>query len=169
MSLIINQGKQDTSNDNNFEVMISAHELAQITKIELDKEWPDTLNITYKVISEGKFKGRNFWDRVSFDPKGQFSWKYRNLRKAAGVPYTEGESAKIDIEALLLNKAINVELTSRKGNDGNDYQAVKYKAAEAKKDEEPKKEAVETPAEEDEIKPEELPFIDPDSDTDVEW
>ena len=121
MSLIINQGKQDTSNDNNFEVMLSANELAQIIKIELDKDWPDTLSITYKVISEGKYKGRQFWDRVSFDPKGQFSWKYRNLRKAAGVPYTEGENPKIDIEALLLNKAISVELTSRKGNDGNDY------------------------------------------------
>ena len=85
MSLIINQGKQDTSGDTNFEVMVSANEVAQISKIELDKEWADTLSITFKVISDGKYKGRLFWDRVSFDPKGQFSWKYRNLRKAAGV------------------------------------------------------------------------------------
>ena len=127
MSLIINQGKQDTSGDNNFEVMISAHEIAQISKIELDKEWENTLNITFKVISEGNFKGRLFWDRVSFDPTGKFSWKYRNLRKAAGCPYAETEGPKVDIEALLLNKAVNVELMVRKGNDGNDYQGVKYK------------------------------------------
>lgn len=129
MSLIINQGKQDTSGDTNFEVMISSNEIAQISKLELDKEWENTLNITFKVISEGKFKGRLFWDRVSFDPAGKFSWKYRNLRKAAGVPYTDGESPKIDIEALLLNKAVTVELMVRKGNDGNDYQGVKYKVS----------------------------------------
>jgi hypothetical protein len=129
MSLIINQGKQDTSGDTNFEVMISSNEIAQITKMELDKDWENTLNITFKVISEGKFKGRLFWDRVSFDPAGKFSWKYRNLRKAAGVPYTDGESPKIDIEALLLNKAVTVELMVRKGNDGNDYQGVKYKVS----------------------------------------
>lgn len=129
MSLIINQGKQDTSGDTNFEVMVSASEIAQITKMELDSDWPNTLNITFKVISEGNFKGRLFWDRVSFDPTGKFSWKYRNLRKAAGVPYKDGEAEKIDIESLLLNKAVNVELTVRKGNDGNDYQGVKYKVS----------------------------------------
>ena len=162
MSLIINQGKQDTSSDNNFEVMISANEVAQITKMELDKDWPDTLNITFKVISEGKYKGRLFWDRISFDPKGQFSWKYRNLRKAAGVPYTESENAKIDIEALLLNKAVTVELMVRKGNDGNDYQGIKYKPGNAKPVETP---VDETPAEE----VTENPFEDLPTDTEVEW
>lgn len=162
MSLIINQGKQDTSSDNNFEVMVSANEVAQITKMELDKDWPDTLNITFKVISEGKYKGRLFWDRISFDPKGQFSWKYRNLRKAAGVPYTESENAKIDIEALLLNKAVTVELMVRKGNDGNDYQGIKYKPGNTK----PVETTVdETPAEE----VTENPFEDLPTDTEVEW
>jgi hypothetical protein len=143
--------------------MISANEVAQITKIELDKDWPDTLNITFKVISEGKYKGRLFWDRVSFDPKGQFSWKYRNLRKAAGVPYTESENAKIDIEALLLNKAVTVELMVRKGNDGNDYQGIKYKASNVSA---PQTESVvETPAEE----VTENPFEDLPTDTEVEW
>ena len=166
MSLIINQGKQDTSGDNNFEVMVSANETAQITKMELDKDWPDTLNITYKIISEGKYKGRLFWDRISFDPKGQFSWKYRNLRKAAGVPYTDGESAKIDIEALLLNKAVTVELTVRKGNDGNDYQGVKYKVSNIKT-EAPVKPA---PVAEETTEPEENPFdSDLSTDTDVDW
>ena len=66
---------------------------------------------------------------TEYHPAGKFSWKYRNLRKAAGVPYTDGESPKIDIEALLLNKAVTVELMVRKGNDGNDYQGVKYKVS----------------------------------------
>ena len=167
MSLIINQGKQDTSSDNNFEVMVSANEIAQITKIEMDKDWDNTLNITFKVISDGKYKGRLFWDRVSFDPKGQFSWKYRNLRKAAGVPYTDSESPKIDIEALLLNKAVTVELAVRKGNDGNDYQGVKYKVVSTKTGQ-PK--AVQTPAtvEAEEENPFES-YDEPTTDTEVEW
>jgi hypothetical protein len=127
MSLIINQGKQDTSKDMTFEVMVSPNEIAQITAIELDKEWEKTIKVTFKIIGESKYKGRLFWDRISFDPANQFSWKYRNVRRAAGVPYVEGESPQIDIEALLLNKAVTVELAVRKGNDGNDYQGVKYK------------------------------------------
>lgn len=172
MSLIINQGKQDTSGDNNFEVMISSNEIAQITKMELDKDWENTLNITFKIISEGKFKGRLFWDRVSFDPAGKFSWKYRNLRKAAGVPYTDGESPKIDIEALLLNKAVTVELMVRKGNDGNDYQGVKYKVS----NNTAKTETVAAPAQtpvataEEEVNPfESADFAEDATDVEVPW
>lgn len=167
MSLIINQGKQDTSDDKNFEVMVSTNEIAQITEMKLDENWDNTLNITFKVISEGKYKNRLFWDRVSFDAKSPFSWKYRNLRKSAGVPYTDGESPKIDIESLLLNKAVTVELMVRKGNDGNDYQGVKYKVGNTKASE-----AKAEPAkEETEIDPEDLPFNDTDlpTDTEVEW
>lgn len=131
MGLIINQGKQDTSKDNQFEVIISKEELAQIVKLEMDPEWENTIKITLKIIGENsKYKNRLVWDRVSF--AGEFAWKYRSLRKAAGVPYTESESPNIDIEALLLNKAIVVELMARKGNDGNDYQSVKYKVSSAK-------------------------------------
>ena len=172
MSLIINQGKQDTSGDTNFEVMVSSNEIAQITKMELDKDWENTLNITFKVISDGKFKGRLFWDRISFDPSGKFSWKYRNLRKAAGVPYTDGESPKIDIEALLLNKAVAVELMVRKGNDGNDYQGVKYKVTNNTATPKPAAAPVQTPVAtvEEEM---ELPFdtdsFDDGSSEEVSW
>lgn len=170
MSLIINQGKQDTSGDTNFEVMISANEVAQITKMEMDKDWENTLNITFKVISEGKFKGRLFWDRVSFDPKGQFSWKYRNLRKAAGVPYSESESPKIDIEALLLNKAVTVELMVRKGNDGNDYQGVKYKVSNVKTEDKPVATPVQVTEDVVEDVVDDNPFdSDLSTDTDVNW
>ena len=170
MSLIINQGKQDTSGDTNFEVMVSANEIAQITKMEMDKDWENTLNITFKVISEGKYKGRLFWDRVSFDPKGQFSWKYRNLRKAAGVPYSESESPKIDIEALLLNKAVTVELMVRKGNDGNDYQGVKYKVSNVKTEDKPIATPVQVTEDVVEDVVDDNPFdSDLSTDTDVNW
>lgn len=164
MSLFINQGKQDTSNDKSFEPIISDNEIAQITKIELDENWPNTLNITFKIIGESKYKNRLFWDRVSFDPKGEFSWKYRNLRKAAGVPYTETEDAKIDIEALLLNKAITVDLSTRKGNDGNDYQSVKYKVA---KTTSAPAQTPEAPVETEEIQEDDS--IDVTTDEDVPW
>ena len=128
MGLIINQGKQDTSKDNQFEIILSKDELVQIVKLEMDPDWENTIKVTLKVIGENsKYKNRLLWDRVSFS--GEFSWKYRNLRKAAGVPYTETEAPNVDIEALLLNKAVHVELTARKGNDGNDYQSIKYKAS----------------------------------------
>ena len=166
MGLIINQGKQDTSKDNQFEVILSKDELAQIIKIEMDPEWENTLKVTLKIIGEtSKHKNRLLWDRVSF--AGEFAWKYRSLRKAAGVPYVESESPNVDIEALLLNKAVNVELTARKGNDGNDYQSIKYKATAAK----PAPVATPAPAKEEyTVEAEVNPFDSaPNTDSDVEW
>lgn len=162
MGLIINQGKQDTSKDNQFEIILSKEELAQIIKLEMDPDWENTIKVTLKIIGEdSKFKNRLLWDRVSFS--GEFSWKYRNLRKAAGVPYAENEAPNIDIEALLLNKAVHVELTARKGNDGNDYQSIKYKVANSTKE---TKEA--TPVTEETV--EENPFDSaPETDSEVDW
>ena len=160
MGLIINQGKQDTSKDGQFEIILSKDELAQIIKLEMDPDWENTIKVTLKVIGENSpNKNRLLWDRVSFS--GEFSWKYRNLRKAAGVPYVESESPNIDIEALLLNKAVHVELTARKGNDGNDYQSIKYKVTNNKTTEEPTK--VEETVEEN-------PFDSaPETDSEVDW
>jgi hypothetical protein len=170
MGLIINQGKQDTSKDNQFEVIISKDELVQIVKLEMDADWENTLKVTLKIIGENsKYKNRLVWDRVSFS--GEFAWKYRSLRKAAGVPYVESESPNVDIEALLLNKAVNVELTARKGNDGNDYQSIKYKAIAAKPAATKVASApvVEATVEEDVIV-DENPFDSaPNTDSDVEW
>ena len=163
MGLIINQGKQDTSKDNQFEIILSKDELAQIIKLEMDPDWENTIKVTLKIIGEkSPKKNRLLWDRVSF--AGEFSWKYRNLRKAAGVPYVESESPNVDIEALLLNKAVHVELTARKGNDGNDYQSIKYKATNNDKPAEKPAE----PAEETAV--EENPFDSvPETDSEVDW
>ena len=134
MGILINQGVQDTTQDNKFDPIVEKNVLAQITEIKLadSKKMPNTLEITFRIL-QGAHKSRFFWDRVTFDPKSDFSWKYRSLRKAAGVPYSETEPKTVDIEALLLNKAVLVDLGVRTGKnkDGEDqaYQNVIYKVA----------------------------------------
>lgn len=130
MSLIINQGKQDTTQDNKFNPITEKNVLAQITEIKLATSQTNTLEITMRLLN-GANKGRFVFDRVSYDPTSDFSWKYRAVRKAAGCPYNENESAQIDIEKLLLNKAVTVDLGVRKGKnkDGveQEYQNITYK------------------------------------------
>jgi len=134
MGILINQGVQDTTQDNKFQPIVEKNVLAQITEIKLadSKKMPNTLEITFRIL-QGPHKSRFFWDRVTFDPKSNFSWKYRSLRKAAGVPYSETEPKTVDIEALLLNKAILVDLGIRlgKNKDGEEtaYQNVIYRVA----------------------------------------
>ena len=132
MPLVINQGKQDTTQDNKFNPIKAKGVLAQITEIKLadSNKMPDTLEITFRIIA-GEHKNRFFWDRVTYAADSNFSWKYRSLRKAAGVPYSKDEPKNIDIEKLLLNKAVTVDLGIRKGKnrDGieQEYQNVIYK------------------------------------------
>ena len=131
MSLFINQGKQDTSNDSkDFPIIIENDVTLQITGISLSKFKAKALNVNFKVLS-GVNKNRVLFDTVDFDPASPLSWKYRSLRNCAGCPYKEGEPANIDIEVLLLNKVIKADLSARAGKDseGNikDYQNIKYK------------------------------------------
>lgn len=130
MSLIINQGKQDTTQDNKFNPITEKNVLAQITEIKLATTQVNTLEITMRLLN-GANKGRFIFDRVNYDPKSDFSWKYRAVRKAAGCPYNENESAQIDIEKLLLNKAVTVDLGVRKGKnqagEEQEYQNITYK------------------------------------------
>lgn len=130
MSLIINQGKQDTTQDNKFNPITEKNVLAQITEIKLATSQTNTLEITMRLLN-GANKGRFVFDRVNYDPNSDFSWKYRAVRKAAGCPYNENESAQIDIEKLLLNKAVTVDLGVRKGKnqagEEQEYQNITYK------------------------------------------
>ena len=130
MSLIINQGKQDTTQDNKFNPITEKNVLAQITEIKLATSQTNTLEITMRLLN-GANKGRFVFDRVNYDPTSDFSWKYRAVRKAAGCPYNENESAQIDIEKLLLNKAVTVDLGVRKGKnqagEEQEYQNITYK------------------------------------------
>lgn len=130
MSLIINQGKHDISKDNQFTPIVENDVLAQITEIKLSDK-TDALDITFRLL-DGKHKGRNIWDTVYFNPTSPMAWKYRTLRRCAGSPYVEGEANNIDIEALLLNKAVKMDLSVRKGKpgtsgEGKEFQDIKYK------------------------------------------
>lgn len=131
MGLLINQGTQDTTQDNKFNPIVAPNVLLEVTELKLAQTQASTLEITFRVL-EGQYKNKSVFDRVIFDPKSNMSWKYRQLRKCAGVPYQEGEPATIDIEALLLHKAVKADLGIRKGKnkDGveQDYQDIKYKA-----------------------------------------
>lgn len=130
MPLIITQGKQDLTQDNKFNPIVAKDVLLEITELKLAKTQANTLEVTLRVL-EGQYKNRFVFDRVTFDPNSQMSWKYRQLRKCAGSPYVEGEPASIDIEALLLHKAVKADLGIRKGKnkDGEEqeYQDIKYK------------------------------------------
>lgn len=140
MSLLINQGKQDTTQDNKFNPITEKNVTAQITELKLAQSQVNTIEVTMRLLT-GANKGRFIFDRVNYDPKSDFSWKYRALRKAAGVPYSESEPAQIDIEKLLLNKAVNVDLGVRKGKNSageeQEYQNITYKVV---------KQAAQTPA-----------------------
>ena len=130
MALIIPQGKQDTTQDNKFNPIIAQDVMLEITDLKLAKTQANTLEVTLRVL-EGTYRNRFVFDRVTFDATSSMSWKYRQLRKCAGVPYQEDEPASIDIEALLLHKAVKADLGVRKGKnkDGEEqeYQDIKYK------------------------------------------
>ena len=133
MALLIRQGKQDTSKDGKFDVLVEKGVIAAITGVKLcdPSKFPDTIEVEFKIIQSEKYNGRKFWDRVSYSPTSNFSWKYRSLRKSAGCPYQENESETIDIEGMLVGSAVMVDLGSRTGKDkeGNEreYQSITYK------------------------------------------
>lgn len=133
MPLIINQGKQDTSNDaKSYAPVVQRNALVQIVEIKLDQNLSNTLVLNMQVL-DGENKNRYVVDRITFDPTSKLSWKYRNVRRAVGFPYNENESANIDIERILLNKAMRVDLGTKDGIDktGNPktYQTINYKPA----------------------------------------
>lgn len=127
MSLLINQGKQDASNDNNFEPIEDKDVIISIEKIELNKFLPGNLSVTLRLMS-GKYAKRKIVDLVPYEASNQFSWKYRALRKCAGCPYDENEPAQIDIELLLKDKVLMADFGINHSDEKNkDYQTVTYK------------------------------------------
>lgn len=131
MGLLINQGVQDTTQDNKFNPIVAKDVLLQITAIKLAPGVENTLEVTLKVL-EGEHRNRLVFDRIQYAKTSAFdmTWKYRALRACAGVPYKDGEPATIDIEKLLLNKAVKADLGIRKGKnkdgDDTDYQNIIY-------------------------------------------
>ena len=162
MSLIINQGIQDTTNDNKREILVENNVMLEINNLELSKFKPNALNVTFRILN-GKHQNKLLFETVDYDSASPGSWKYRSLRSCAGVPYKEGEPANIDIEELLKGKVIEADLGVRPGKDrdGNptDYQKITYRKL---KDPTPSQTAT-TPAtatadDLPEIAPEDLPF-----------
>ena len=126
--LVINQGKQDTSKDGKFDVIKEKGVFGKISEVKMHDSFDNTLSICIDIIDNDNYKGKKVWDNVSFDPKSDFAWKYRSLRACVGMPYTDGEDTKIDIEKVLLNKKVKMNLDVRTGTDGNEYQKVTYVA-----------------------------------------
>ena len=133
MGLIINQGKHDTSQDNKFAPIEDKNVLATITKVGLNKFDSTTLDVTMQILN-GIHKNRIIVDRVCFDAKNDFSWKYRAMRKSANVPYKEDEPTTLDIEALLVGRVVTLDLgiteTVDKTGEKKQYQKVTYKKTE---------------------------------------
>jgi hypothetical protein len=132
MPLIINQGKQDVSKDTaKFPPITARNVLVSIVQVKLADNIPNTLYVKMQVI-DGEYKNRYIDDKITFDPDSPLSWKYRNVRKAVGVAYSETESPNIDIESILLNKALRVDLGVKQGldkktNEPRTYQTINYK------------------------------------------
>jgi len=127
MGLLINQGKQDTSNDILAPVVEDNAQLV-IHSLGLVKGKPGMLEVCLRVLA-GPNKNRLIFDRVSYDAKDKMSYKYRQLRAAAGVPYASSEPEQIDIEALLLNRPLVADLGIREyEKDGQTRKAqnIKY-------------------------------------------
>jgi hypothetical protein len=127
MGLLIRQGKQDLSKDIPDPIEEKGV-VAQIVKLKLADatKFPDTLEVTFKLLT-GNHVNRLVWDRVNYNPTSDFAWKYRQLRKAASCPYSETEGELIDIEALLMNKAVCLDLSVTVDTKTNKkYQRVGY-------------------------------------------
>lgn len=136
MGLLIRQGEH--KEDEILKTKEPVH--AKIESIKLAERQDNALTVTFKVITDGKLKGKTFNDLIFFDPEHPASFKYRALRRSAKVPYKKDEPAQIDIEKLLLNKTVLVELDVREYN-GRDLQDVKYVAQKATQSKEGPKEA----------------------------
>jgi len=132
MPLIITQGKQDTSKDvGKFPPIVGRNILVTVTQVKLADNIPNTLYVKMQVL-EGEHKNRYVDDKVTFDPTSPLSWKYRNLRRAVGSAYSENEPTNIDIESILLNKALRVDLgikdgIDKKSGEKRQYQTITYK------------------------------------------
>lgn len=125
MSLLINQGKQDTSGDNQFEPIEEKDVVSVVEKIELNKFLPGNIDVTFRLMN-GKHKNWTRKDTVPYEATSPMSWKYRSLRACCGVPYNEKEPVQIDIEALLKDKILLVDYSITE-KDGKKYQKCGYR------------------------------------------
>jgi len=129
MALIINQGIQKESN---FDVIEEMGVLAKIIEVKEHKTKSDTFVVTFRLLN-GKNANRLVWDNIEYNPNSNWVWKYQSLRRAAGCPYSKDEGTNIDIEKLLIDKAVILDLTSSidKQDSTKKWQRINYKKPEA--------------------------------------
>lgn len=104
--LVIAQGKHEESTE--FAPFEDTNILCQIVKLSLMPKIPGCIKVSLKLLT-GANKGKVVGDLVSYDPTNSMAWKYIRLRQAAKCPYHKTEPASVDIEALLLNKAVKCD------------------------------------------------------------
>ena len=125
MSLLINQGKQDSSNDNTFEPIEEKDVVSVVEKIELNKYLPGNIDVTFRLMN-GQHKNWTRKDTVPYEASNAMSWKYRALRNCCGAPYQENEPVTIDIEKLIKDKILIVDFSITE-KDGKKYQKCTYR------------------------------------------
>jgi len=132
MSLMINQGKQDTTNDKlNYEPFEEKDVVGVVEKLELNKYLPGCFNVSFRLMT-GAHKGQIRTDTVTYEASNPMSWKYRALRNCCGEPYKENEPAQIDIEAKLLQKILILDFTVGTKQDGTKRQDIRYRRIDQK-------------------------------------
>lgn len=121
MGLIINHGSHKEE-----EKIVSQQEIAQITKITPadEKVRKNSFNVQLTIIGSSKHKGKTLLDLIPYDPADGMSFKYKAIRRAAKCPVDPKEN-RVEIEKLLLNKAVPVKLSVRE-YEGNEYQNIQY-------------------------------------------
>ena len=128
MGLIINQGKHHEQPE--FVPIDEQNVQMVIEKVELHPQLPSTLKVTFRILA-GENKNRLVFDNISYDPASPVAWKYLNLRKSAGVPYSEEEPVQLDIGTMLQSRLVFADLATRNytGKDGvaKKAQGITYK------------------------------------------
>ena len=136
MGLIINQGMHDPEKVQDYSVIESEKELGQIIEVKPNDYIDNALSVTYKIIGDSsKYSGRLVFDTINYDPSHQMSFRYLQLREYAGVPYTKGEPADIDIEQMLMDRVVVLKLGKRPKKDapGEFWQTVRFVKGDAPK------------------------------------
>jgi len=130
MGLIIDQGKQviqevKETSEKKFELIEAEQIQGVIEEVTAHKFLEDNLSIKVRIIEE-PFNNRVVYGDANYNPTSKLNFTYQNLRISAGFPYEPGESPKLDVEKLLLNKVVTMKLFIRTGKDGKEYQGVRW-------------------------------------------
>lgn len=104
----IRQGK----NLNNKEIINENCVEARIENLVISQfNFDGNIKVELKLLS-GSHKGTILTDKVNCLPNNSTTWKYLELRKSVGVPYSDDEDECLDIDLLLKGKHVGLNLSS---------------------------------------------------------